>query len=242
MDLCSLSPSQNKAVARWLAQNSERPQKAMLLWAELFDRLRRDTGQIMLSRDELAQLLGEHPSNVSKIMGELGSIGAVITRRERVRLRGPARSSYFMNPNVATNLSGAARDRAQASSTAPASSFKIRVALHPRGDVVSDGTRHRGGDAGDGVRTIAGDGRWLPLGVAAPFLGISRSSVYGRLRRGTLASRPLGNKGLEVLVPDAPHDVAGNGAHDGRGHGAGDIAATLRDELATARVTIGRLG
>ena len=110
-----LSPSQNKAVARWLAENSERPQKAMLLWAELFDHLRRDTGQIMLSRDELAQLLDEHPSNVSKIMGELGSIGAVITRRERVPgLRGPGRVVYFMNPNVATNLSGAARDRAQA--------------------------------------------------------------------------------------------------------------------------------
>jgi hypothetical protein len=28
--------------------------------------------------------------------------------------RGPGRAVYFMNPNVATNLSGAARDRAQA--------------------------------------------------------------------------------------------------------------------------------
>ena len=50
-----LSPSQNKAVQRWLVENSKRPQKATLLWAELFDHLRRDTGEIMLTRDELAE-------------------------------------------------------------------------------------------------------------------------------------------------------------------------------------------
>ena len=48
-------------------------------------------------------------------MRELEAIGAIIIRRERVAgTRGPARAVYFMNPNVATNLSGAARDRAQA--------------------------------------------------------------------------------------------------------------------------------
>jgi CRP-like cAMP-binding protein len=110
-----LSPSQNKAVARWLAENSERPQKAMLLWAELFDHLCHDTGEISLTRDELAELVGEHPTNVSRIMHELASIGAIITRRERVPgMRGPGRAAYFMNPHVATNLSGKARDKAQA--------------------------------------------------------------------------------------------------------------------------------
>ena len=29
-------------------------------------------------------------------------------------MRGPGRAVYFMNPNVATNLSGAVRDKAQA--------------------------------------------------------------------------------------------------------------------------------
>jgi hypothetical protein len=29
-------------------------------------------------------------------------------------MRGPGRAVYFMNPNVATNLSGGARDKAQA--------------------------------------------------------------------------------------------------------------------------------
>ncbi len=109
-----LSPSQNRAVQRWLVENSKRPQKAMLLWAELFDHLRRDTGEIMLSRDELAGLIDERPDHAGEIMAELASIGAIITRRERVAgMRGPGRAVYFMNPHVATNLSGAARDRAQ---------------------------------------------------------------------------------------------------------------------------------
>jgi hypothetical protein len=110
-----LSPSQNKAVQCWLLENSIRPQKATRLWVELFDHLRRDTGEIMLTRDELAARIGERPNNVSEIMGELASIGAIITRIERVPgMRGPGRAVYFMNPNVATNLSGAVRDRAQA--------------------------------------------------------------------------------------------------------------------------------
>src|SRR6186997_3386650 len=45
-----LSPSQNKAVQRWLVENSERPQKATILWAELFDHLCHDTGAISLTR------------------------------------------------------------------------------------------------------------------------------------------------------------------------------------------------
>ena len=48
-------------------------------------------------------------------MGELASVGAVTTRRERVAgMRGPGRAVYFMNPNVGTHLAGAARDKAQA--------------------------------------------------------------------------------------------------------------------------------
>jgi hypothetical protein len=68
-----LSPSQNKAVQRWLVENSKRPQKATILWAELFDYLRRDTGEILLSRDELAERVGTDPDSVSRIMHELAS-------------------------------------------------------------------------------------------------------------------------------------------------------------------------
>jgi hypothetical protein len=77
--------------------------------------LHRDTGQIMLTRDELAERLGSRLDEVSRIMHELASIGAIITRREPVSgVRGPGRAVYFMNPNVATHLPKGVRGRAQA--------------------------------------------------------------------------------------------------------------------------------
>lgn len=110
-----LSPSQNRAVVAWLMAHSGRPQKAVLLWSLLFEHLRRDTGEITLTRGELAAAIDERPDNVSLIMGELQRIGAISRRRERVAgMRGPGRARYFMNPNVATHLAGQARDQAQA--------------------------------------------------------------------------------------------------------------------------------
>ena len=110
-----LSPAQNEAVLNWLLDHSSRPHKAVRLWAALFSHLRRDTMEIMLSRDELADLIGERPDNVSRIMGELEGIGAISRRRERiVGMRGPGAVRYFMNPNVATHLTGVGRDKAQA--------------------------------------------------------------------------------------------------------------------------------
>jgi multidrug efflux pump subunit AcrA (membrane-fusion protein) len=44
-----------------------------------------------------------------------------------------------------------------------------------------------------------------------------------------------------VLVPAVLHDVAGDNTGNDHGDDADDVAATLREELATARVTIGRL-
>ena len=110
-----LSPEQNAAVMRWLRQHSRQPTMALALWGELFTALRRDTGEIMLSRDELAERVGTRADEVSRIMGELARIGAVIVHREKVTgMRGPGRAVYLMNPNVGTHLTGAVRDRAQA--------------------------------------------------------------------------------------------------------------------------------
>jgi hypothetical protein len=110
-----LSPAQNRAVVNWLLENSSRPQKAVSLWSLLFEHLRRDTGEIMLSREEMAEQIGERADNVSLIMTELQGISAISRRRERVAgMRGPGMVRYFMNPNVGTHLVGAARDKAQA--------------------------------------------------------------------------------------------------------------------------------
>ena len=103
-----LSPSQNSAVVRWLNENSKRPQAATLLWARLFEVIRNDTGEIMQTRDELAQWLGVEPKNLSSMMTELASINAV--RREK---RG-REVRYFMNSTIATHLPGhAARQAAR---------------------------------------------------------------------------------------------------------------------------------
>ncbi len=97
-----ISPAQNAAVVEWLSQNSKRPQVAVRLWARLFEVMRNDTGEIMKGREELAQRLGIEPRNLSQIMTELASINAI--RRERSG-RGVR---YFMSPNIATHIPGAA--------------------------------------------------------------------------------------------------------------------------------------
>ncbi|MFY8048207.1 MAG: helix-turn-helix domain-containing protein [Erythrobacter sp.] len=110
-----LSPDQNAAVVRWIMANSCQPMVAARLWAELFTAMRTDTGEIVMTRDELADLVKIRPGEVSRIMGELESCGAISRRRERVPgMRGPGTVSYFMNPRVATCLAGKARDEAQA--------------------------------------------------------------------------------------------------------------------------------
>jgi CRP-like cAMP-binding protein len=110
-----LSPAQNRAVVKWLLEHAERRRDALDLWSLLFEHLDRCTGMIVLTRDELAEQVGTHPDHVTRIMAELESIGAISRRRERVAgMRGPGVVRYFMNPNVATHLSGKTRDKAQA--------------------------------------------------------------------------------------------------------------------------------
>jgi hypothetical protein len=110
-----LSPAQNRAVVNWLLEHAERRREALALWALLFEHLDRHTGMILLTRDELAEQVGAHPDNVTRIMADLESIGAVSRQRERVAgMRGRGVVRYFMNPNVGTHLVGLVRDEAQA--------------------------------------------------------------------------------------------------------------------------------
>lgn len=50
-----ISPEQNRAVVDWLEKNSKCPLKALRLWALLFENVQKETGQIMLSRQGIAQ-------------------------------------------------------------------------------------------------------------------------------------------------------------------------------------------
>lgn len=109
-----LSPEQNAVVVDYLTQNSTRPLVAVRLWALCFKHLRNDTGEILLTREEIGEKLGIAADHVSHVMSELVKIKAIITRRERVRgLKGPGMVRYFMNPRVATHLGGQARDQMQ---------------------------------------------------------------------------------------------------------------------------------
>src|SRR4051794_39290855 len=69
-------------------------------------------------------------------------------------------------------------------------------------------------------------GRWLPLGPAAQALGLSRAGVYRRIRTGALLSRPRGNRGLEVFVPDErerPPERSASGDADVRADDAAEL-------------------
>ena len=106
-----ITASQNAAVVRWLRDHSKRPQAATALWAELFTAVHPTTGEIMLSRSDLAERIRTHPRDVSSIMTELADINAITRRKEGRRV------IYTMNPNVATHIAGpearkAARDAA----------------------------------------------------------------------------------------------------------------------------------
>jgi hypothetical protein len=109
-----LSPEQNRAVAGWLSKHSKRSKVAVVLWAELFVHLEAETGHIAATREELAAAVDASVEDVSRVISELVSIGAVTRWTEKVPgLRGPGVVRLAMNPHVATKLPGAARVEAQ---------------------------------------------------------------------------------------------------------------------------------
>ena len=93
-----ISPQQNADVVDWLEANSKRPQKAIRLWSRLLTHLRMDTGEIMATRQELAERVGMEPRDLSSTMTELASINAIRRVKEGRKVR------YFLNANIATHL------------------------------------------------------------------------------------------------------------------------------------------
>ena len=56
---------------------------ASQLWAELFTAAHPSTGDILLTRAELAARLGLEPRTISELMTELAGINAITRRKER---------------------------------------------------------------------------------------------------------------------------------------------------------------
>ena len=72
--------------------------------------LRQDTGEVMLTRDQLAKEIGCDPNHVSNVMGTLERMGVISRERRRIEgMRGPGVAVYFINPHVAWNGSLDAR-------------------------------------------------------------------------------------------------------------------------------------
>lgn len=92
-----ITPSQNAAVVDWIDANSKRRNEAHRLWARLYTAVHPSSGEIMLTREELAERLNILPRDVSTIMTELASIGAI--QREK---RGRA-VRYLMSQHIATH-------------------------------------------------------------------------------------------------------------------------------------------
>lgn len=102
-----ISPTQNDLVVEWLLNNSKRPTSAFRLWTKLFKAIDIQTGQIMLSRQEIAKKVDIKSCHVSTIMSELESIGAIIKQKDG---RGVI---YYMNPHVGTHLPQEIREKVQ---------------------------------------------------------------------------------------------------------------------------------
>jgi CRP-like cAMP-binding protein len=102
-----MSPMQNRDVCRWIFQHAKRPHVSIRLWTEFFCHLRMDTGEIVMTRKEMAEAAGTTPDHVSSALSELVGVGALIRHREGREVR------WFMNPNVGTCLTGKAREDAQ---------------------------------------------------------------------------------------------------------------------------------
>lgn len=94
-------------VGEWIRVNAARPLLSQALWIAVPSLLSPE-GEILATRDELAQRFSTIPDTITRIMSELEGISAV--RREG---RG-ARARYFLSPRIATTLSGYEREQAQA--------------------------------------------------------------------------------------------------------------------------------
>lgn len=116
-----LSRAQTKAV--WKAIRALPPDRRPHQVRDAFDavilNLDQDTGEVMLTRDQLAEEVGCSADHVSELMGALEELGVIRRERRRIEgMRGPGMAVYFINPHVAWNGSLDVR-KAEAAEVSP---------------------------------------------------------------------------------------------------------------------------
>lgn len=108
-----ISPAQCLLVWDAIDANDPKPRTTRRVFDRVITHLETNTGIVTLTRDEIAERVGVAPYEVSKAMGRLEKLGAVI--RERVKIpgmKGRGKAQYRINPYVGWN--GSLENRAEA--------------------------------------------------------------------------------------------------------------------------------
>ena len=100
-----INPEQFRFVTRAVTTGPDSG-KTLAVWNSALSHIRMDTGEIMASREQLADDAATNVQEVSRALGRLATIGA-ITRQRRGR-----KTAYFVNPNVGWNGGEGARQEA----------------------------------------------------------------------------------------------------------------------------------
>jgi hypothetical protein len=100
-----ISPEQFRFVTK-AVQGCRNVATTLAVWNTAITYMRQDTGEIVASREKLAEDAGTLPRHVSTAMSDLTNIGAI------TRLRRGRRMAYFVNPNVGWNGGEGARQEA----------------------------------------------------------------------------------------------------------------------------------
>jgi CRP-like cAMP-binding protein len=88
-----INPDQFRFVSKAI-RNVRKAELTFAVWNAAVTYVRMDTGEITASRDQLAEDAGTSPDEVSRAMGELTRIGAIVRHRRGRYV------AYFVNPNV----------------------------------------------------------------------------------------------------------------------------------------------
>ena len=105
-----INPSQFRFVTK-AVQGCRNVATTLAVWNTAISYIRMDTGEIMASRDQLAEEVGTLPRHVSTAMSELVKIGAIVRHRRGRKM------VYSVNPNV--GWSGGEGTRQEAAKDAP---------------------------------------------------------------------------------------------------------------------------
>jgi hypothetical protein len=105
----------------------DRPRQVRRVLDQVILNMGFDTGELSITRDQIAEAVGCTVGEVSKAMGILEKIGVIVRSYERVSgMRGRGKAVYSINPHVAwTGDLATAAARARESQTAPLPLFAV---------------------------------------------------------------------------------------------------------------------